>query len=91
MLAEPTGVHHRDGITGLGDDPQVVGDHDDRQPTLVAQIQEQAQDLCLHGDIQGGGRLIGDQHLGVATQRHGDHGALSHATGKLMGITVDPP
>lgn len=90
VLAQATGVHHGDGVAGLRHHAEVVGDHDDRQATLVAQVQQQAQDLRLHGHIEGRGRLIGDQHLRVAAQGHGDHRALAHAAGKLMGIVVDP-
>ena len=30
----------------------------------VAQIEQQAQDLRLHGDVERGGRLVGDQEFG---------------------------
>ncbi|KAG1436346.1 hypothetical protein G6F57_020707 [Rhizopus arrhizus] len=43
-------------------------------------------DLRLDGDVQRGGGLVGDQYLGLARQRHGDHGALTHAAGQLIGI-----
>lgn len=90
VLAQAPGVHHGDGIAGLRHHAQVMGDHDDRQATLVAQVEQQPQDLRLHRHIQGRGRFVGDQHLRVAAQGYGDHGALAHATGKLMGVVVDP-
>ncbi|KWV86814.1 hypothetical protein PFLmoz3_03551 [Pseudomonas fluorescens] len=89
VLAQAPGIHHGDGIAGLRHHAQVMGDHDDRQATLVAQVEQQPQDLRLHRHIQGRGRFVGDQHLRVAAQGHGDHGALAHASGKLMGVIVD--
>ncbi|RMP13595.1 hypothetical protein ALQ29_05619 [Pseudomonas marginalis pv. marginalis] len=89
VLAEAPGIHHGNGVAGLRDHAEVVGDHDDRQPALIAQVQQQPQDLRLHRHIQGGGRLVGDQHFRVAAQRHGDHCALAHAAGKLVGVVVD--
>ena len=52
---------------------------------------EQLQDLRLHRDVERGGRLVGDQHLGPEGDRHGDQRALAHAAGKLMRIVVDAP
>ena len=49
------------------------------KPGAVAQIQEQPQDLRLHGDVERRGRLVGDQSFGLAGERHGDHRALAHA------------
>ena len=47
---------------------------------LAAQAVDQLQNLRLNRDVERGGRLVGDQQLGAAGDRHGDHDALSHAT-----------
>ena len=57
---------------------------------LGLQIPEEAQDLRLDGDVQGGGRLVGDEQPRAAGQRHGDHGPLPHAAAELIGILVHP-
>ena len=44
--------------------------------------------MGLDGDIEGGGGFIGDEEFGLAGQSHGDHGALLHSAGKLVGIVV---
>ena len=36
-------------------------------------------------------RLVGDQHLRIARERHRDHHALAHAAGELMRVLVQPP
>jgi len=47
---------------------------DIRPPRLKAG--DQLQDLPLYRDVQGGGRLVGDEQLRLAGDRHGDHDAL---------------
>ena len=54
------------------------------------QILEQLDDLRLDRDVERGGRLVGDQHVGLAQQRHGDHDALAHAAAELMRIGGQP-
>ena len=86
----PPGVHDRDPVGAAGDDAQVVGDQDDRHPQPAAQVVDQLQDLLGDGDVQRGGRLVGDQQLGLAGQRHGDHHALPHAAGQLVRVAGHP-
>ena len=42
----------------------VVGDVQNGQPQLLADIGQLLQDHPLHVDIQGGGRLVGNQQVG---------------------------
>ena len=51
---------------------------------------QQLDDLRLHGDVERGGRLVGDQQVGLVGERHGDHDALALAAGKLMRIAAEP-
>ena len=44
--------------------------------------------MGLDGDIESGGGFIGDEKFGLAGEGHGDHGALLHSAGKLVGIVV---
>ncbi len=83
-------VHDHDVVGQLGHHPQVVGDDDDRRVELLLQVQDQIQDLGLHGDVQGRGGLVGDEQLGVAGQGHRDHGPLAHAARELVRVIVDP-
>ena len=50
---------------------------------------KQLQDLRLHGDVECGGRLIGDQQLRLARDRHRDHRALPHSARERVRIGVD--
>ena len=83
------GIHHRDLIGHLGNDAEIVGDQDDRHAGLRLQLAQQVEDLRLHRDIERGGRLVGDQQIRLAGERHRDHDALTHATGHLMRVFVE--
>ena len=83
-LDDPARVHDRDPVGATGDDPEVVGDQDHRHAEPLAEVVEQFEDLLLDGDVEGGGRLVGDQQLRLAGQRHGDHDPLAHAAGELV-------
>ena len=54
-------VHHDDAIGDLGDHAHVVRDEDHRHVHLVLQQADQRQDLRLHGHVERGRRLVGDQ------------------------------
>ncbi len=60
-------------------------------PSLVLQLGQQLEDLRLHRHVERRGRLVGDQHVGVAGERHGDHHPLPLAAGELVRVGVDPP
>ncbi len=51
----------------------------------------QLEDLRLHGHVERGRRLVGDQQLGLVGQRHRDHHALAHAARELVRVRVDAP
>ena len=43
------------------------------------------------GDVEGGGRLVGDDELGIGAQSERDDDALAHAAGELVRIGLHPP
>ncbi len=72
-------IHDDDLVGDVGDHAQVVRDQQQRHLQFLLQIDHQFQDLRLDGDIQRGGRFIGDQQGRPADQRHRDHRALAQA------------
>mgnify|MGYP003694400329 CR=1 FL=1 len=58
-------------------------------PSSRRRPSQQVEDLRLDRDVERRGRLVGDQELGPAGERHGDHHALAHAAGKIVRIVVD--
>ncbi len=82
-LHHPAAIEHDDLVGDVGDHAEIVADEQDRHPELGLQVLHQLEDLGLDGDVQGRGRLVGDQDRGTADQGHRDHGALAQAAGKL--------
>ena len=66
-----------------------MGDEHHRHAESVLEFLDQLQDLRLDGHIERSGRLIRDQQLGAAGQRHGDHHTLAHAAGEPMRVLVE--
>ena len=52
----------------------------------LLQRTDQPQNLFLHGDVERGGRLIGNDELRLQSERGGNEHALAHAAGKLVRI-----
>src|SRR6185436_10452508 len=57
-----------------------------REPQALLEIAQQLQDLCLDGDIERGGGLVGNQEVRVAGERQRDERALTKSTGELVRI-----
>ena len=83
------GVHDGDAVAGAGHDAQVVGNEYDGHAQPILKIHDKLQDLGLDGDVQRRGGLVGDKQLGLAGQGDGDHDALTHAAGELVGVLLE--
>ena len=90
FLDDAAGIHDDHPMGEFGDNAEIVGDQHDRRAGALAQVAQQVENLRLNGDVERRRGLVGDQDLGIAGQRHGDHDALPHAAGKLMRVFVDP-
>ena len=64
--------------------PKIVRDQQHGHAALALQRLQQLEDLRLDGDVERGGRLVGDQQVRLVGQRHGDHDALALTAGKLV-------
>ena len=73
----------------LGDDAEVVRDQHQRHAALALQAQQQGEHLRLHGDVERGRRLVGDEQARVAGDRHRQHDALAHAARELVREGVE--
>ena len=67
--------------------PQVVADVDHRGSGLRCQVAQQLEDMGLSGDIETGRRLVEQQNVRLAGQRHGNGNPLLLTAGELVGIT----
>ena len=91
FLDEPRRIHHDDAVGVARDHAEVMRDDDQRDIQLAGQILHQLEDLRLDGDIERGGRLVGDDELGIAGEADRDHHPLAHAAGELMRILFEAP
>ncbi len=91
LLGLAAGIHDDDALRHLGDDPQIVGDQHDRRVDLLLQLAHQIEDLRLDRHVECGRRLVGDQELRVAGERHRDHHPLPHAARELVRVFADAP
>ena len=79
------GVHDDDVVGAGGHHPEVVGHQDHRHVPLPLQLGQQVEDLGLHGHVEAGGRLVGQQQSRGAGDGDGDHHPLAHAARELAG------
>ena len=84
-------VHDHDARRALAGKREVVGDEDRRHAELARKVADQIHDDRLGGDIEAGGRLVGDQQRGLCGERNGDHDALAHAAGHFERVGFGPP
>src|SRR5208282_6031228 len=82
--------HHDHVVSNAPDDVEIMGDEQHRHTQPGLQVLEERKDLRLHGDVERGRRLVGDQEIGTIGERHGDHHPLTLPAGKLVWISAEP-
>ncbi len=82
-------IHDEHAIAEGRDELQVVRDEDQAHAAFGHELVEDAQNFHLHGHVEGGGGLVGDQHVGIGDQHHGDHRALPHAARDFVRIEAE--
>jgi len=65
-----------------------VRDEEVGHPQSALQWRERVEDLRLHRDVEGGGRLVADDELRLDRQRAGDRDALLLAAGEFVREAV---
>src|SRR4051812_9062385 len=87
-LAGQAAVGHEDDAVGPGGGRRVMGDHHERAAALVDRAPQQLEDRAAGAAVEGAGRLVGEDHVGLADQRAGDRHALLLAAGELGGTVA---
>ncbi|MNI56483.1 hypothetical protein D3C73_1114900 [compost metagenome] len=82
------GIHYDHPVAHLGNDAKIMRNHQNGHALALLQITHQIEDLCLDRYIERCGRLIGNQQLGIADHRHGDHHPLAHPAGELVRVLL---
>ncbi len=85
----PPLVQRQDAV---GEDQHVgvVRRHDDREPLVVDEAPEEADDLEPHGRVELRGRLVGEHDGRAVGDRPRDRDALLLAAGQLLGAVREP-
>ena len=83
------GVHNHDLVGHVGDDAQVMGNHDDGVAVLLLHFLHELDNLSLNGNVQSRRGLVGNQDIGIAGKCHSDHDTLTHTAGELVRILID--
>ena len=89
-LDDEAAVHDGEVLAHEAGDGEVVGDEQQRQVALTAQLVEQAQDGHLRRHVERRRRLVGDQQPRFLGQGDGDGDALAHAAGELVRVALQP-
>ena len=84
-------VHHHHGFGHICHDAQIMCHKDHGHAGVFLQILDQAQNLCLRGDIKRGRRFIRNQQFRLCHHRHSDHRALPHPAGHFKRIGLPDP
>jgi len=89
LLDDLAAVHDVDPLRHAGDHAEVMRDEDERGPELACQVLQEIEDLRLDRHVERGRRLVGEDELRIARQRHRDHHALTHASRELVGVIIN--
>ena len=81
-------IHDGNAVADPRNGAQIVADIDHRSPGLGRQIAQQLEDMRLSGDVEAGRRLVEQQNIGLARQRHGDGNALLLTAREFVGIAL---
>ena len=88
-LYDTPGIHHVDRVAHFRDHGEIVGDENDGGAEIPLAVADEVEHLFLDGDVEGGGGFVADEEFGFGDQCHGDHHALAHAAGELVGVGMD--
>ena len=89
-LGDLARVHHHRAVADGGGQFQVMGDEQDGQAEVTAQAVEYRHHLGLGRDVQGGGRLVGQQQARLGQQGRRDHDPLQDPAGHLVRVLPEP-
>ena len=90
FLDERAGVHHLHALAHARDDAEVVRDEDEGRAAVGDEVAQEVEDLRLDRDVERRRRLVGDEELRLAGERHRDHHALAHAARELVRVVPQP-
>jgi len=84
-------LHDGDTVAILRDNAEIVRYDDGAETQFAAPAHQQVQHLNLNGGIQTECCIVGQHHIRLRYQRHGDHDTLRHAAGQFMRVGMYAP
>ena len=66
--------------------PEVVADEQIGEAPVTLELMQQVEDLRLHRDVEGAGRFVEHDELGIEGEGSGDGDALPLPSGELMRV-----
>ena len=88
LLHHAAVLEHRDVVADLLDHVHGVGDDHQRHAGLAIDIAQQLEDRVGALGVEGGGSLVAENDLGLASERAGNGHALLLPAGELAGIAL---
>src|SRR5258708_6704595 len=85
-LNQLAAVHDAHAVDKLRHQPHIVAHQKNGRPEALLDVAERLHDLSLDHDVEGAGRLVGDDHLRLHGNRDGNTHTLFHSTAELMRI-----
>ena len=85
-LDQPPRVHHPDRVRDVGDDGEIVADVHGADVVDPAHATDRVEHVALGRDVKAGGRLVEDDQLRPARERHREHHPLLLPARQLMRI-----
>src|SRR4051812_14120383 len=82
------GIHDADPVHQLGVHGEIVADGENRNAEFAAKLGERFENDALDVDIEGSGRLIGDNQLWPHRDRTGYDHALLHAPAQFVRVQI---
>ena len=89
-LDDAAAVHDGDAVAHVADDAHVVGDEQEGEAELVLKPHHQVEHLGAQRDVEGGGRLVGDDEARLQRDGAGDADALALAAGEGVRVAFAP-
>jgi hypothetical protein len=88
LLADEAALEHEHAVGDGRDDAEVVGDEEEREAEIGAQLGEQLEHGRLNGDVERGGDLVADEENGIGRERARDRDSLALAARQLAGVAL---
>jgi hypothetical protein len=79
-------IHHGDSVRDMADHRQIMRNEYVGRSQLTLDVIQQVEDSCLHGDIQGGDRLVEDDHVRLKREGTRNANALALAARKFVRV-----